>query len=227
MNFELEQELNLNSTNEVEFNLSTAQKYLTKLKSHQKSTSFDDYSGHTSRNRRSSYGPNTESCIDTSDMAKVHDSCNFQVNVEKLINKAKELRTETRNISYDIINIKNAVHKKNSDNGIDVILSSIDFLNAELSNWKSIEKNSDNVTHYENSHLLKFAFDKAKDESNNGKTPLFPSMIVSVYSPDFIANKIKVITNAINKLEEQRDTLNVNTKIQVKISNKSKEVLGL
>lgn len=224
MNFELEQALNLNYENEVEFNLSTAQKYLTKLKSHQKSLNST-----SSRSRNHSYDlwEVTQSHVDTSEIAKIHNLENFKINTNAAVEKIQNSRTDVRSISYDIINIKNEVHKKNSSVGIDIVLSSIDFLNAELSDWKSMEKTCDKFTPYTDAHLLKIAFDLAKDESNNGKTPMIPSMCVSIYPPNVIATKIKIITEAINKLEEQRDTLNVNTKIKIKISDKAKKVLGL
>lgn len=132
-----------------------------------------------------------------------------------------------RTISYDIINIKNAVHKANSSIGIDETLSSIDFLNAELAHWRQIESVSKNATFSNDCTILKVAFDRAVYDSNNGKSPSYPSMYITGYSQETIDAKVKKITEALNKLEEKRDTLNVNTKIKVKISDHSKAVLGL
>ena len=59
------------------------------------------------------------------------------------------------------------------------------------------------------------------------KTPQYPNMYVTAYSPTLIAEKTKLITEALNKMEEKRDTINVNNKIKVRISENSKKVLGL
>ena len=211
MNFELEQSLDLNSVYETEFNLSTAQKYLTKLKSHQKT----------------SLAGSQQPLADTADTARVQNSELYMRNVTNSVNKIRAARVENRNISYDIVNIKNAVHKLNSKVGIDELLSSIDFLNAELSSWKAIERATQNYTYCDDAPILKTAFDKAVNDSNSGKTPQYPNMYVTAYSPTLIADKTKLITEALNKMEEKRDTINVNNKIKVKISENSKKVLGL
>ncbi len=230
MNSELEQSLNLNCEHEVEFNLSTAQKYLAKLKSHQKSTTNttpQPYGYRSSRRHQPMDLSSQYSVVDTFNVAQVNNADDYKSKVGALVSKTMDARNETRSISYDIINIKNAVHKVNSSNGIDEILSTIDFLNAELSGWRSIQKTSNNITFSGDSLILKAAFDKAISDSNNGKSPEIPCMNVSVYSEDHVTTKIKLLTEALNKLEEKRDTLNVNTKIKVKISSHSKNVLGL
>lgn len=225
MNFELECELGLEQCHEIEINLSTAQKYLTKLKSHQKSVSgMSDSYGSGRRSQASSVNYAT---LDVSNIAKITDMEKFCVDVNVQADKVKEERNSLRNISYDIINIKNLVHKQNSKIGLDEILSSIDFLNAELTNWKTIESASKNFLNISGASQLKTAFDTAKAESNNGKTPIYPTMYVSIYDSITIKNKIKLVTERIHFLEESRDKLNVNNLIKVKLSTQSIETLGI
>lgn len=227
MNQNLELELNLSPTNEIEINLSTAQKYMTKLKTHQKNTT-DMTSAYCNGKQKMTYN-SAYGTIEVSNLAKIHDQSEFNTQVVAQSEKIKETRNIMRNISYDIINIKNAVHQQNSLLGIDTLLSSIDFLGAELSNWRALEKNgkNTNMKPLEEVAQLKVSFDKAREESNNGKTPLIPSMYVTIYNEETIKDKIKLLTEAINKLENKRDCLNVNTLIKIKISNYGKEVLGV
>lgn len=225
MNTELEQVLDLECCHEIEVNLSTAQKYLTKLKSHQKSVSGMTESWNSGRRRQVSTV--NYATMDVSNIAKMTDLEKFCADVNLAADKIKEDRKSLRNISYDIINIKNAVHRQNSKLGLDDILSSIDFLNAELSNWKTIESHSKNYVNLAEAHQLKTSFDTAKTESNNGKTPVYPTMCVSIYDAATIKNKIKFVTERIHSLEEARDKINVNTSIKVKVSKQSLETLGI
>lgn len=226
MDQSLEKILNLQYENEIEINLVNAQKYLTKLKSYQKQnsdTSFEYKNG----KQITVLSPNY-TLFDVSNLAKIYNSENFIKNVNENANKIKNDRITSRNISYDITRIKNSVHKKNSQCGIDDVLSSIDFLNAELSNWKTIEKNiKKNITYYELAFDLKLAFDKAISDSTNGNTPLIPQMTTSSYSENEVKEKIKTINEAINKLEIKRDQLNINITIKVLISEYTKNVLGV
>lgn len=227
MNSHLETQLNLFRNNEIEMNLATAQKYLAKLKIHQKNTSEmqPNYSYSTGKNKNA-YDSNY-SILEVSNLAKIHNLEDFVNKLNEQADKVKETRTTMRNISYDIVVIKDAIHKQNSLLEIDQLLSTIDFLNAELSNWRVIEMNGKSMKQLPEANELKIAFDKAISETTNGRSPLIPCMNVAVYENNFIKNKIKLLTEEINVLESKRDYLNVTTTIKVKISDYSKDILGV
>jgi hypothetical protein len=229
----LEKKLNLEQMQEYEVSLLVANKYLLKLKNYQKKTGQTVKTYDYSKQKHISSVPATYGIYninnfvsnwtyknDNQDEYVLEETFNKQLNNE--INKLKEEREKFRNISYDIMMLKTEIYKKNSLENIDSILSTIEYLNAELTDLRAIEKNSKNSKNITEAYNFKKLYDT---RINNDNTVL-PLMDTCIYTDEELKSKILSIVQTLNKLEEQRDKANVLNKIKIKLSKYSLEILG-
>jgi hypothetical protein len=198
---------------ECPMTLNSAQKYMAKLKAHQGANNSN------AATRR--YAPLPSYVLDSRKyITAVTTAEEFSNLIEQEKLKLQEEQLQKRTVSLDIILLKDAVHKYNSENGVDKVLSMIDYVNAELAELKNIEKGSIAVN--TNNELL---FKKYNDEPAENRINM--NITVNIYDSKQLKQQIVGLNTRINQLENERDKLNASGSITVNLSKYSLDIIGL
>jgi hypothetical protein len=208
MSIDISDIYDLSDSKEYTINLNRAQKYITKLKTHQNA------------------GVKLVECsIDLFSLARSKNESNYLDTISRLSNEYINSRKERRIISYDIIRLKEALHKQNVLLELDNLLSLHSFLNAELVETKYM------LTRTVNIPLNKNNLEELKDAHKNINVPdqnnTLSSMDVAIYNKSELENTIIIVAKKIEQIETKRDKLNNNTNLTVSLTKLSSDILGL
>ncbi len=151
--------------------------------------------------------------------------------LDEIISKMKENRNDQMNsffdyylLENDMLTLKNAIYKKNGEINMDRILSRIDMLNALKNQYQTFLTSNyglDSLRYFED--LNEEDIKKLSDGSDYSD----PSIGISFYKKEEIQKLINAISKEVNKLENERDYLNATTEIEIELSSKNVELLGL
>jgi len=209
--------------------LSTAQKYLSKLKAAQGSGSAKGRKaqqlGWYGSPDSSSDWTTPHSTLDftsASTMKPTYDI--FTKHVEEQISAARQKYDQRFVISYDISVLKDAIFAMNAECGVSLILSQIEFFNAQVANLKNVLKKTLTSIQPTDFDTIKFLYLK---NSSSDATTTSKSINVATFSSIEINDKIKKLTRKLSDLEAQRDKLNATRHITVLLSAFSRAELGL
>jgi hypothetical protein len=209
---------NSDNTSSIEINLVRAQKYLTKLKTFLDS-SKDQYG------RVSQFNPESMFHFE----ALLHGATSFENLKDSINEKVNELKKDfqTRvNIMNDFKNLKDLVHSKNTETGLDRILSEIELNQKFIEFYKKMYMQCKSTPLLTNDTLLSVYNDYRKSLENKSDF-LFTAYNYRFYTNDELNNKIKELTKSNETLENKRDTINASTKINLIFSPDTLEILGL
>lgn len=220
----------------VSATLSNAQKYIGKLKG----AAHASTSGTT---KRKNYGhgaavwgeSDSETLTTEIDMLSLLSQCSTvdelvqQVELEK--QKQLQKVNDKRVVSLDISNLKEAIHKKNSECGVSNILTTLDFINAEIAHTKSILVSVEGKKY----NTLQSVFSAYQLDTERKKTmsTAYVNMMTGIntrtgiYDVEELKEKVKNLNKRVMDLETERDKLNAIVKIDVQLSKQSMEILGL
>lgn len=181
-------------------NLNRAQKYITRLKKH--IGGMQQPNGYTNLSDRLN-----QSTVES---------------LQKYINeKSDEIKTYRENrfaLQADLNAIKQAVFKGNMNSGISDILVQIEETNFRINLLMQLGKSGDSYNKIDSEGLQRM-LDKSY-LSGSGS-------YVSLTNTAEYTDSINELRKELEKLENQRDKLNANTEISVKISTVTAELLGL
>jgi hypothetical protein len=215
----------------VRMTLTTAQKYMNKLKCAQGSSS-NKPKGRRGAAAYAAYGFEAElygttatgSTIDfTSASTLKPTSDSFVSHIQERIATAREARDKRFVVSYDIIVLKDALFAKNAERGISQILSQIDFINAQLADLKSLLSSSALAVQTSDIDMITLLYKM----NNMGSITVAKPVTVAVYSQVELKKLIKNLTKTLTELEEKRDKLNATSHITIPLSSFSRAELGL
>lgn len=195
------------------FNLVKAQKLLSKLKSHMdknKSGVFNDdnYFYNISKNSISLHNANNEI-------------------IEKINKKNIELRDNFVNFNrlmVEFYKFKNVVHKKNSEIGLDDILTNIEFLTSLKKLYENYQKHDDNLEEITEKHIEIIRKDSETEIQYRSDYKNFDT---SCFKIEDIKEKIKKINKELEELETKRDYLNSVNNVEINFSRYTCEILGI
>lgn len=211
-------------TKEMTVTLSMAQKYYDRLCSANTSDPVVQY-GYTTKKSKSSITNKVSTEIDCNQLAKINsDFTSFMSKVKPIVSDYQEKYLKTRMISRDLICLKDALHKRNAELGVDRLLSEEGFVNAQLTALKDIVKSSNKQNYYENSSDL---FSTYKDNESKSVHSSNVQMTLSVFNVDELENEIKLLRKHLTKLENQRLEKNSTKYVTFKLSKYSLDELGL
>lgn len=220
-----------NSGKEIKVSLTTANKYMTKLKSHQSSEKepTDPYAAAYGRRGRKNNASTVSATTDVSVIFNKYVAAEPFVLEELIPSIEKELAEhftsirdtflKNRRIGWDISMIKNSIFATNGASGIDHILSKIDHLNSLKTDYQQLLKSLSGRTYalaYFNAHAKAVA---------SGTTPSETTM--DAWNKTELEQQIKTVNRQINELETQRDRLNASTDVTIHLSDESLEILGI
>lgn len=228
-NFSLDDLFVTKDGREITISLSTANKYMTKLKSHQ---SAEREEVTPSYGRRKPVGTNVPAKTSVTKilMRNIHsENDNFQSahilgtideEIKTESQKIVSAYTKTKRVFWDITTLKNKIFYTNGYKGIDTILSKLDLLQSLKSDFASLNKN------LEGSHdlnLLVKMYNKSNSEANSSARDI----TVDAFNKQNVQATLKAINQLVTILETERDKLNSTTDVTVFLSNDSLEILGL
>lgn len=211
----------------ITISLTTANKFLTKLKTHQSSEKeTNEVSWGSNRKNKSNniapkisinkilmkYDNKDDHNIYYDDKNKITDDINYATK------SVVDSYVKDKRIFWDITTIKNTIFFTNGQKGIDTILSKIELLNLMKSELSNIRKSLDGSQDFD---LLIKMYKRSKDNNNN------ENINVDTFDKNNVQDTIKKINSMINELENKRDKLNATTEIEVFLSNDSLEILGI
>lgn len=227
--FSLEQILENKDGKNVTISLTAANKFMTKLKTHQSSEREPEDTWGSSRRSRSKTTNSVQAktsvkkilmkhCEKSDTGIVVNDQTRQQIN-ETIANDTKNAvnaYTQNKKIFWDITMIKNKIFFTNGVKGIDTILSKIELLNLMKSELSTINKSLEGA--HDLDILLKL-YNRSIDDHSD--------INVDAFEKKNVGETVKKINQLINELETERDKLNATTDITVFLSNESLEILGL
>lgn len=185
---------------ELNVNLNRAQKYITRLKKH--IASMQQPSGY----------------INLSDRLNQSTVESLQRYINEKSEEIKKYRETRFALQADLNAIKQAVFKGNLNSGISDILVQIEEINFKINLLLQLGKSGDSYNKIDSEGLQRM-LEKSYLSGNGGFVSLTNSL---EYTED-----INGLRKELEKLENQRDRLNANTEIKVKITAATAEVLGL
>ena len=206
------------NSNDVEFksykfNLVKAQKLLGKLKSYMdknKNTVVNEsnYFYNISKNSISLHNENKEI-------------------VDKINKKNNELRekfVDFNRLMIEFYKFKNVIHKKNSEIGLDDILTDIDYFTGLKKIYENYVNHDDNLEEITEKHIEIIRKDS---ESENQYRSDYKNFDTSCFNVEEMKEKIKKINKELEELETKRDHLNSLNTIEYKFSKFTCEILGI
>lgn len=204
---------------EFKVNLTAANKYMTKLKSHQSSNvSTVDQWG---RKTKVANGPVTRLNITQLMVKYMQSPENSQLtsDIESSRKYQQDQAETSRSVSLDISMLKNAIFRANGLGEIDSVLTEIDYLTNLKTEYNQIIKGcGEDIDVNQSMQMMK----KSYETSNT-----YQQVEVNIWNRTELMNEIKKINKRINELEMKRDKLNATTEVTVFLSEKSVEVLGI
>jgi hypothetical protein len=198
------------------FNLTKAQKLLTKFKIHIEKNKSDihvDNYFYKVNNHTISLNDSNEKIleyIDEKDMLLNEKYQNYNL------------------IMVDYINLKALVHKKNSDVGLSQILSELEFFIQLKKNYETFQSQFNNL----NARVKVISTDdieyiKSKELLKTDPYSESVSHKVSSFEKDKIDKLVKKISKELDVLENKRDRLNATSEITFNLSSVSCDTFGL
>lgn len=217
------------SGREIKVSLTTANKYMTKLKAHQSNEKIpDDPYGSSYRRGKKGVTFTASATTDVSNIFNKYVASETFILQDVLSPMEQELNAhfestrdafiKNRRIGWDISMIKNAIFSTNGVSGIDYILSKIDHLNSLKTEYQQLVKTLSGKTHV----LASFAaFIKTHESGTSSDT------MMDAWDKDELQKQVKDINKQINDLETMRDKLNATTDVVIRLSDESLEILGI
>ena len=203
-------------TTEMTFNLIKAQKILANMKKTFPSLATNNLSSFTI----------SSSTLDNT----ISVNENF-TNIKSIANKRIDKFYTRFQFEHDMLTLKNLIFKKNSEIGMDKILSELDFLGALKREYSSLVEadtfKSKNITDFTEQHLQSLFDEIEKNKSSIKSHPGSESINLTILSNKNIEDMIKKISKQINHLENTRDSLNAITTVSALLSNSTIQLLGL
>jgi hypothetical protein len=206
------------NSNEVElksykFNLVKAQKLLSKLKSYMdknKNTVINEsnYFYNISKNTISLHNENKDI-------------------IEKINKKNSELRekfVDFNRLMVEFYKFKNVIHKKNSEIGLDDILTDIDYLTGLKKIYENYVNHDDNLEEITEKHIEIIRKDSENEIQYRSDYKTFET---SCFNLDEIKDKIKKINKELEELETQRDSKNAVVIVEIKFCDFTCDILGI
>jgi hypothetical protein len=206
---------------EHECTLAQAQKYMTKLKAHQGPSVTTDCYG---RKVKAVITPSVATIKITNNI-QLYDINNLTAGAQIEIDRVRDERDEKRAISYDIIAIKDVVHRTNAKHGVDKLLSLRDFLNAELADLKPMLKTLQSAHPIDNLKVIKESYDNSDEKMQVQISTA--GVDVAVYDKATVEKTIEETNKKINEIENERDKLNTTVKVILYLSKYSVKALGI
>jgi tetrahydromethanopterin S-methyltransferase subunit B len=207
--------------NKFKFNLVKAQKHLSKLSEfltvrHEQASRY----AYT----KPKYTPKIS--ININQMAKLETYYDdFSTRFEKAKDECRNEFENRLNVMRAHVVLKDIVHSKNTEVGLDATLSQIKLLTEERNLYKSmLDAAGDNIQSADDLYGIYTNFKKERDQQ--GDAPEQPNEVRFYEKPE-LNEKIKELTKQIEQLEDKRDTLNATTYIEVTFSTQIADVLGL
>jgi len=148
-------------------------------------------------------------------------------NIKNGIKQIVESIKEYKNIQYDLIVLKTDIHKANTLNGIDTLLSLITLIQSELDYLRTLKKNNQKCDKESNLEAIQTKYNQLTLTQSYDIKSLLPNMNIVVFSDKEIDEKIQALQKKTRQLEDQRDELNNKIRITVSLSNYSVALLGL
>lgn len=184
---------------ELVVNLNRAQKYITRMKKH--IAGIQQPAGYLNLSDRL-----TSSTVES-----------LQVFIDEKKEELSKYRETRLTLQTDLNSIKQAVFKANLSSGISDILVQIEEVNYQINLLLQLGKSGDSYSTVTTEGLQKML----------DKSYLSGSCYISLIKSSDFDEKMKELRKELEKLENQRDKLNANTEIRVKVSVVTSEVLGL
>jgi exonuclease VII small subunit len=227
--FSLEQILENKDGKTVTVSLTAANKFMTKLKTHQSSEKETEDTWGSSRRSKSRASNAVQAktsvkkilmknCEKNDTGIHLNHTERTEIN-DSIADQTKSVvnaYTQNKRIFWDITTIKNKIFYTNGLKGIDTILSKIELLNSMKSELSTINKSLEGK--HDLDILLKL-YNRSVDDHVD--------ITVDSFDKDDVNKTIKKINQMINELETERDKLNATTDITVFLSTESLEILGL
>ncbi|CAH6420998.1 Hypothetical protein KVN_LOCUS97 [uncultured virus] len=207
----------------VSENLVKAQKHLTKLRDSIKVPQTENTGwGRT----KSQYQPQSSLVINKFlSICTTEEDLFLQIN-ENIFQIRSEFFSRLQ-LKQDLNNLKLTVYRKNTEIGLDKILSKMDYL-MEMKNLYQnmlLQLKKDNFYNLDKmSSIFKNYNRKIENESNNSVSE---NISVRVYEIEELHKNIKEICKNIEQLENERDKLNATTFIDIELSSVALETLGI
>jgi hypothetical protein len=202
--------------------LTQANKYLDKLKTYLSSTKSEEDEFVKMYNKPKKY--EIPVFVDVQHLLNLHantetaNNKKIEEEVTNYVNNKKNECYRRKNISLDIVKLKNSIFRANSLNGIDEILSSISYLTELKNDYQKILLKTKETS--VNSLIASYARDSNKSSS-------FQNYSINLWSTNDITSKIKNINKLINKLEMDRDMKNATNNVTFNLSTSSIDIIGL
>lgn len=149
-------------------------------------------------------------------------------NVKTKIKKDKEELENNERFSIDLNNLKSIVFKENIKNGTHEILSILNLNRKTLNTYKILISNikrSDDIKKEED--ITKTFIETKKQVLKDTGTSYQTKLNYSIFNIEELEKKVKELSKENEKLEDKLAYNNINSKIEIEITEKTMEFLNL
>jgi len=204
-------------TKEITLSLIKANKCLDKLKISLKSTK--PQSSYYSVKQEEVNSLSIIDIFSTSPTAEI-----FKKRCEEEFNKKKNLSVKRFIIQDDIYCLKSAIFAKNFEANVENIIAKIAFLNDRAVQLKEIKKELDKSSSLVYINDVDNVYESL---TKNANSDINITSKLALFSSDELQNEMDSINKKLFVLEHERDKLNINNEIIIKLSEEACRIIGV